>query len=83
MAWLLQNLLLFNKIQRDCAAVVKEMMPSWLESVHLSGEERDAQCLEQGRVLVHVLAPTLFNMPSIFDKVGQLVNLPHPTMQLP
>lgn len=51
--------------------------------VWLLREERDAQCLEQGRVLVHVLAPTLFNMPSIFDKVGQLVNLPHPTMQLP
>jgi hypothetical protein len=30
-----------------------------------------------------VLAPTLFNMPSTLNKVGQLVNLPHPTMQLP
>jgi hypothetical protein len=39
--------------------------------------------VEQGRVLVQVLAPTLFNMPSTLDKVGQLVNFPHPTMQLP
>ncbi len=51
--------------------------------VWLLREERDAQCLEQGRVLVQVLAPTLFNMPSTLDKVGQMVNLPHPTMQLP
>jgi hypothetical protein len=49
----------------------------------ITEEERDAQCLEQGRVLVQVLAPTLFNMPSTLDKVGQMVNLPHPTMQLP
>jgi regulator of ribosome biosynthesis len=46
-------------------------------------EERDAEYLEQGRVLVQALADALFNMPSTLDKVGRLVNLPRPRMQLP
>jgi regulator of ribosome biosynthesis len=45
-------------------------------------EER-RQYLEQARVLVQALADALFNMPSTLDKVGRLVNLPHPRMQLP
>jgi regulator of ribosome biosynthesis len=46
-------------------------------------EERDAEYLEQARVLVQALADALFNLPSTLDKVGQLVNLPCPRMQLP
>jgi hypothetical protein len=46
-------------------------------------EEERRQYLEQARVLVQALADALFNMPSTLDKVGRLVNLPHPRMQLP
>lgn len=46
-------------------------------------EEKDAECLEQGRELVQVLVDRLFNMPSTVDKVGRLVKLPKPSLQLP
>jgi len=46
-------------------------------------EERNAEYLEQGRELVQVLVERLFNMPSTVDKVGRLVKLPKPTLQLP
>ncbi|KAH8933507.1 hypothetical protein BDL97_18G033700 [Sphagnum fallax] len=52
-------------------------------SSSMTEEERDAEYLEQGRVLVQALADALFNMPSTLDKVGRLVNLPRPRMQLP
>ncbi|CAK9207022.1 unnamed protein product [Sphagnum jensenii] len=48
-----------------------------------SSMTEDAEYLEQARVLVQVLADVLFNTPSTLDKVGPLVNLPHPRIQLP
>jgi hypothetical protein len=46
-------------------------------------EEKDLEYLEKGRELVQILVEKLFNLPSTVDKVGRLVNLPKPTLQLP
>lgn len=46
-------------------------------------EEKDFEYLEKGRELVQILVEKLFNLPSTVDKVGRLVNLPKPTLQLP
>lgn len=49
----------------------------------LHREQRDEACLEKGRELVQVLVASLFNLPSIVDKVGRLVKLPRPSTQFP
>eukprot|EP00249_Psilotum_nudum_P011560 c23241_g1_i1 orf=377-1459(-) len=48
-----------------------------------SREECARECLEKGTELIQALAERLFSLPSTPHKVGRLVDLPRPTIQLP
>jgi hypothetical protein len=46
-------------------------------------EEIARECLERGQKALQALAEKLFMLPSTPEKIGRLVKLPPPTIQLP
>eukprot|EP00262_Sarcandra_glabra_P001795 TRINITY_DN1195_c0_g1_i2.p1 TRINITY_DN1195_c0_g1~~TRINITY_DN1195_c0_g1_i2.p1 ORF type:complete len:320 (+),score=74.99 TRINITY_DN1195_c0_g1_i2:170-1129(+) len=52
-------------------------------SISTNRDELVKECLQKGTELVQAIADALFNLPSIADPDGPLVQLPRPTMRLP